>query len=91
MYCQKCQAKMQHSYVGHSKNTVELWACSDESCGFTFEMRTDSRGFYFCLPQDNELDCAVSPSPERAKAQCFPNQVFEIGNTKGASSVAGRA
>lgn len=56
MYCQKCESLMNNSYIGHSKNTVELWACSNEKCDYTFEMRTNARGFHFCFGDDEDMN-----------------------------------
>jgi len=55
MFCQKCDSLMHNTYIGHSKNTVELWACSQENCDYTFEMRTNARGFHFCFDENEEM------------------------------------
>lgn len=75
MFCRHCQRQMRPTVVGHSKCTVEMWACPDRACGFTFEVRTDTRGFYFCFPEERS---SVQTRPE---TQAFPHRVFEIGQS----------
>ena len=77
MFCQKCQSEMQYTYLGHSQSTVELWACTNAGCDYTFEMRSNSRGFHFCFMQEEDLSYQQPLSG--SNDQEFPHHIFEVG------------